>query len=172
MSSEYKTTITKLYVELDELLLKVADIKKTINMLSTLSGEKEPFEDIGTPSLSSRLSLRNDLFFGKSFASAAKEFLRLKGQACTAEEILKGLEDGGFEFSKNWKANLKLKNTAISLGKNSNDFVYVKSSNAYGLWEFYPEKLKERERKKGLSSVSGNDDAVEKMIDDKLEEQK
>lgn len=169
MSSEYKPAINKLYVELEELEKKAIDIKKTINMLSILSGEEEPFRDVEPATISGRANLRNDQFFGKSFASAAKEYLRLKGQACTAEDILRGLEDGGFEFPKNWKPNLRLKNTAISLGKNSNDFVYVKTSNSYGLWEFYPEKIKEKEKKKNSNNDTTGESA-DKTVDDKVEE--
>jgi len=146
MTDEYKPAIAKLYEDLEKASAKVADIKKTINMLSALSGESEPFNDVEPTAISGKISLRADQFFGKSFASSAKEYLRMKGQAATAEEILKALEDGGFEFPSNWKTNLRLKNTAISLGKNSNDFVYVKSSNAYGLWEFYPDKVKEKKK--------------------------
>lgn len=146
MAEEYKPAIAKLYDELKEVSAKVVDIKKAINMLSALSGEPEPFTDISSPTISGKMTIRADQFFGKSFASSAKEYLRIKGQAATAEEILKALEEGGFEFPTNWKTNLRLKNTAISLGKNSNDFVYVKSSNSYGLWEFYPDKVKEKKK--------------------------
>ena len=70
----------------------------------------------------------------------------MKGRAATAEEIYTTLKQGGYEFTGDDK--YQLRGVSISLGKSRNDFVYVKSSNAFGLWEFYPEKMKERERQK------------------------
>lgn len=145
MTTEYKPAIAKLYKDLEKASARVTDIKKAINMLSVLSNESEPFKDISAPSITGKMNFRSDQFFGKPFATAAKEYLKVKGQAVTAEEIMRGLERGGFEFQ--WKSKLRLRNTAISLGKNSDKFVYVKTSNAYGLWEFYPDKKKEKEKK-------------------------
>lgn len=145
MSAEYKETIKKLYEELDTISKHAAELKKTINMLSKLSGETPPFTEVDPELINQGITnLRADQFFGKPLATAIKEYLRMKGYAATAEEIFEALKKGGFEFS--WKPTFQLKNLAISLSKNRNDFVYVKSNNSYGLWEFYPDKKREREK--------------------------
>jgi hypothetical protein len=112
-------------------------------------------------------NIRNDQFFGLSPTSAAREYLRMKGSATTAKEILEGLLRGGFEPPSEWKENNYLKNLAISLKKNSpRDFVWVKSSNAFGLWDFYPEKKREREKssKEGGKEVEEDVDEPEESM--------
>ena len=79
----------------------------------------------------------------------------MRGRACTAKEIFDALKTGGFDFPKGKAENIQFRNVTISLSKNTNDFVYVKSSNAYGLWEFYPEKKKEKTRLKKDESNDG-----------------
>ena len=56
---------------------------------------------------------------------AVKEYLRMKGHAATAQEILKALEKGDAVFPATWKAKLKLKNLAIFLGTRKDDFCMV-----------------------------------------------
>ena len=47
----------------------------------------------------------------------------------------------------------------------TNDFVYVKSSKAYGLWEFYPEKQREREKQKNSKTENASIDEEENKSD-------
>jgi hypothetical protein len=144
MSKDLEKAVESLYSEMDGLHLRLAEIKKTINSLSALMGKNQPFADVDYSSISGNTSIRPDQFFGKGLATSVKEFLKIKGRAVTAQEIYDSLKSGGFEFPKEWKEKFQMRNLTISLSKNSNDFVYVKSSNAYGLWEFYPEKKREK----------------------------
>ena len=144
MSEEITKAIESLNGELRAISVRETEIKKTINQLAALNGEPPPFSDVESPTLLAGTgSIRPDQFFGKPFNTAVKEFLRMKGRAATAEEIYGALKQGGFEFTGEEK--YQLRGVAISLGKSRNDFVYVKSSNAFGLWEFYPNLKKKRE---------------------------
>lgn len=149
MSNDLSAAVESLYNELNSILERATEIKKTINNLSALMGKPQPFTDVEAASYRGGLSIRPDQFFGKSLATAVREYLKFRGQACTAQEIYEGLRTGGYEFPKDWTLKYQLRNLTISLSKNRKDFVYVKSSNAYGLWEFYPEKKRERAKQKG-----------------------
>jgi len=151
MSQHLEKAIEGVYEELAKIEEKAKELKKTINTLSAMAGKSQPFGDVEVSATYGTLSLRPDQFFGKGLSTAVKEFLRLKGRACTAQEIFEALKVGGYEFPVEWKEKFMLKNLSISLGKNRVDFVPVPSSTgegAYGLWEFYPEKKREREREK------------------------
>ncbi len=145
------------YEELAKAEEKVRELKKAINTFSGMAGKTPPFSEIEASPVYGNLSLRPDQFFGRGLSTAVKEFLRMKGRACTAQEILDALKEGGFEFPTDWKEKFMLKNLSISLGKNRYDFVPVpnpKGDGAYGLWEFYPEKKKERD--KAQKAMNGN----------------
>jgi len=147
MGNGFEKMIEGAYEELAKMEDKVKELKKAINNFSAMSGKTPPFSDTEVTTSYGAVSLRPDQFFGKGLSTAVKEFLRMKNRACTAEEILEALKEGGYEFPPEWKEKFMLKNLSISLGKNRYDFVPVpnpKGDGAYGLWEFYPEKKKER----------------------------
>jgi len=144
MSADLKKAVEALTAELQTILQKAANLKRTINELSTLIGETPPYSDVDSGMITGILHIQPDQFFGKALTTAMKEYLKMKGRAATAEEIYAALRDGGFEFTGDEK--FQLRGVAVSLGKNRRDFVFVKSSNSYGLWEFYPEKAREREK--------------------------
>jgi hypothetical protein len=149
MSADLNQAISSLYAELGSVEARSLEIKKMINNLSAMLGESLPFSNVETTVGFGNQSIKPDQFFGKGLSTAVKEYLKMKNQACTAQEIFDALRAGGFEFSKDWGEKFQLRNLTISLSKNRNDFVFVKSSNAYGLWEFYPDKKRERQKIKG-----------------------
>lgn len=158
MSTDIQAAIESLYSEMNSLNIRMTEIKRSINSLSNLIGKPAPFNDTEFSSIAITSNMRPDQFFGKGLATAVKEYLKMKGRALTVQEIYEGLKSGGFEFTGSKEEKIQMRNLAISLSKNSNDFVYVKSSNAYGLWEFYPEKKREREKKKTVNTeTNGND---------------
>lgn len=99
-----------------------------------------------TPILSQ--SIKPDQFFRKGLATSVKEYLKMKNGAATAKEIFDALKSGGYEFDPKLSENIQFRGLTISLGKNTNDFVFIKSNNSYGLAEFYPDKKNNRGRKK------------------------
>lgn len=143
--AKFTEAISALYERLDELVEQERTLKRTINDLSVIDGVEAPFPDVDTTGSGGIRNIRSDQFFGKSLNGAIKEYLRFVGRAVPVREIFEGLKRGGFEFPSHWAKEHWLKNLSISISKNRNDFVYVKSSDSWGLWDFYPEKKKERE---------------------------
>lgn len=144
MSIELEKAIESLYGELENINKRAIEIKKNVNSLSALMQKTQPFTDAEMATGSSGVSVYPDQFFGKGLATAVKEYLKMRGRASTPQEILDALVAGGFEFVGGSDEKYRLRNLSISLSKNRNDFCYVKTSNAYGLWEFYPDKKRER----------------------------
>jgi hypothetical protein len=163
MSADLKKAIESLTTELQTILQKEASLKRTINELSVLVGDPPPYSNIDSSIITGIIRVQPDQFFGKALTTAMKEYLRMRGRAATAEEIYTALKEGGFEFTGDEK--FWFRGVAVSLGKNRRDFVFVKSSSAYGLWEFYPEKAKEREK-------AQTEEPEEKEVDQKNENPK
>jgi hypothetical protein len=145
---EISKSIEPLVEELNSILKKASEIKKVINQICALEGNQPMYLDVDyTPSVNGS-SISTDQFFGKGLSTAAKEYLRMRGRAATGQEIFEALKKGGFQFQD--KGKDQLKNFTNSLSKNRYDFVMVPGleENSYGLWEFYPDKVKEKGKKK------------------------
>lgn len=170
MSVELEKAVDSLYNELEKLNSRINEIKKNINSLSALMGKEQPFQESELSSINSANNIRPDQFFGKALATSVKEYLKMRGQAVPAKEIYEALKSGGFEFTGNKNEAIQSRNLAISLGKNTNDFVYVKNSNAYGLWEFYPEKKKAKEKKKNNTDINDTTEEPTEEIQDETKE--
>ncbi|MFZ1976340.1 MAG: hypothetical protein WAV76_00130 [Bacteroidota bacterium] len=145
MSEDLSGGVESLYAELDKSNKRAIYIKKSINSLCALMDKPQPFAEVDLASSpSGHFNIYPDQFLGKGIATATKEYLKMRGPASTLQEIYDTLVSGGFEFPEEWGDKFKLRNLSISIRKNSKDFCYVKSSNSYGLWEFYPDKKRER----------------------------
>jgi hypothetical protein len=145
MPSNYRDTILELEVELQQANEKVRKLKTTINQLCELGGDPPAYVDIQDNSAPRTSSIRPDQFFGKGLATAAKEYLKIKGSAAALDEIYDALLNGGYEFAgdkKLWKRGL-----SISLSKNTQTFIYIKNNESFGLLEFYPDYKKKKEEK-------------------------
>src|SRR6266404_2749194 len=106
MSAELDRAIEALLEELDGLKRKEAELKESINRLSVMNGGDPKFHDVkyeGSVYAGSNLKIRPDQFFGMGVATAAKEYLKMRGGAATAQEILDALKRGGFEFPEDWQ---------------------------------------------------------------------
>lgn len=156
MSLNIEKAVESLAMELNKVLQRATELKKSINQLLALAGKPPMFTDVEYSPVGGPTTIRRDQFFGMTVTMAAREYLRMRGSAATPQEILDALVQGGFEFPKEWRETFFLKNLAISLKKNvPRDFVYLKSSNSYGLWDFYPDKKREKERKAVPGEMEG-----------------
>ena len=118
MADELGPAVTALQRKLDEQLLAMTETKRTINMLLKMSGQAPLYPD--ADSERSSASVRADQFYGKGLATSAAEYLAMRKQACQPEEILRGLESGGFDFDvMGWKESDRLRSLAISIAKNT-----------------------------------------------------
>ncbi len=136
MSEKFSAAIEELQTQLEQQQQDVADTKKMINALRKR----------------------------KPLATAAQEYLERRKQACPAEDIMRGLEQGGFDFDVlGWKDEKhRLRNVAISLAKNTQKF-HKLPNNTFGLIAWYdPAVIKRAKEERGKQAESTEDEeAVE-----------
>jgi hypothetical protein len=118
-------------------MLEVASTKKLVNSLLKRMGEQPRYSEV----VEGRGAMRADEYYGKSVTQAAQMFLERRHQASSPEEITRGLEQGGFDFSVlNWSDAARVRNVAISLAKNPQTF-HKLPNLTWGLAEWYPKSV-------------------------------
>jgi DNA-directed RNA polymerase delta subunit len=139
MADQLEPAIAALQQKLTEQLRMVTDTKRTINMLLKMSGKDPLYTEDDAESSG---SVRPDQFYGKGLATSAAEYLTMRKQACQADEILRALAAGGFDFDLlEWKENDRLRMLALSLAKNTGaqgKFHRLKNGS-FGLRNWYDE---------------------------------
>ena len=131
----YMNAVVELNKDIKELQEAINKKKQAVNVMYESMGEQPLYEIEGETKINH--TMRPDLFYGRSFATVAAEFLKMRKQACSAIEITEGLTKGGFDFP--WREDDRLRNVAISLSKNSQLFQKL-PNNTFGLLEWYPTK--------------------------------
>ncbi len=169
MMNDLDKAIESSRAELQSMTRKVVDLQKAINQLLMVKGLPPEYSDVASGDgvvIGSEPKARQ--FLGMNMIDAAKECLKMANRAATAAEILAGLEKGDFEFPKEWKAKLRLRNLAISIGSNK-DFVVFKTRDgkAYGLAEKHPDKVREREKNKNGEESESKKMAMPENVADK-----
>jgi|SRR5208282_645077 hypothetical protein len=161
MSEKLEAAITELQEHLEQQLQEAADTKKMINGLRKRMGLDPLFADVSVEQVG---AIRADQFYGKPLAAAAGEYLERRKQATTAEDIMRGLEQGGFDFdATGWKEKDRLRMLAISLAKNNVKF-HKLPNNTFGLLAWYDPAMIKRakdERGKQNASVQEPEEAAE-----------
>jgi hypothetical protein len=95
------------------------------------------------------LKMRPDEYYGKPFATAARLYLERRRQAVPADEIMRGLEQGSFDFeAQGWPKDDRLRLLALSLSKNTGIF-HKLPSGLVGLKDWYPDAIERKKGKKG-----------------------
>ena len=135
-----KDAIKKIEDDINHLIQEVNKKKRAINAIYETLGEKAPYEIEGEPK---SFQFKRSQFYGKSFATAVQEFLEIKGDACTSEEIYRGLSEGAFDFT--WKPKDRLRMVAISLSTNPAVF-HKLPNNTFGLTAWFSEIQSTRKR--------------------------
>lgn len=149
MNTALDSVIQTLLNELEAHQIKIKQLKESINYVCVANNKKPMFIDVeNIPIVVGTMDIKPDTFFGKQLATAVGDYLRMKNEPATGEEIASALEKGGFVFPQNLQGKYGLKNLGISLSKNTDKFVYFRKSRSYGLLEFYPDYSAERDRKK------------------------
>jgi hypothetical protein len=138
MNDKLNGAIEVLLEQLADQVKQVAETKKMINLLRQRMNEEPLFTDVSVEDTGAG-PVRADQYYGKALATAAQEYLERRKQACSADEILKGLEQGGFDFDAlGWKEN-RMRSLAMSLAKNTKAFHRL-PNGFYGLITWYDEK--------------------------------
>ncbi len=161
MSDKLTGAIEELQAHLEQQLQEASDTKKTINALRKRMGLDPLYTDVSVEQVG---AVRPDQYYGKPLATAAQEYLERRKQACPAEEIMRGLADGGFDFdATGWKEKDLLRMLAISLAKNNTKF-HKLPNNTFGLLAWYDQavlaKRTKEERKQNGSAEKDDSEAT------------
>ena len=173
-TEKLNAAIDVLLDQLQQQQQEVEDTKKTINSLRRRMNEPPMFTDIESGQTSGG-SLRTDEYYGKPLATAVQLYLERGKQPLMPEEILKGLEQGGFDFrSVGWKDSDRLRSFAIALSKNPK--FHRLPTGRYGLRTWYDEavlKRSEKTRSQPAGTNGGDKEAApEKATGGNAEEEK
>ena len=123
----------------------IAELKRAANTICRDAGKEIPFTEETEPEITVGGRVRPDEFYGKGVATAARLYLEKRKQAASGEEILKALQDGGFDFQGlGWKGNL-LRPLAMSLSKNTAQFHRL-PNGMFGLTGWYTEMLSKKKK--------------------------
>src|SRR5579864_1895280 len=122
MSDKLRGAVEVLLEQLGEQQRQVTETKNTINALLRRMGEAQMFDDTQAAE-GSALRVRADEYYTKPLATAVTMFLKRRNQPATPQEILSGLEKGGFDFKGlGWKDNDRLRILSSSMAKNTKAF--------------------------------------------------
>jgi hypothetical protein len=134
MTDRLSGAIEELEAQLQEQLQEVSSTKKLINSLLKRMGQGPRYTDTSVETIG---PVRKDMYYGKPLATAVQMVLERMGQAATAADILKSLEDGAFDFRPlKWSDSTKLRNLAISMAKNTKAF-HKLPNGTFGLVPWY-----------------------------------
>jgi hypothetical protein len=151
MSDALRTAVDEIQAKIKAHLDEVADLKRAANALSRIIGTDPPYPDADQDQETATGPSRPDVYYGKPLTTAAREFLEFRKRACTPEEILKGMEQGGFDFEGlGWKGEHKLRSLSVSLSKNTAVFRRL-PNGMFGLNAWYQDTP--RRRGKGGSAA-------------------
>jgi hypothetical protein len=139
--------------------LELTNLKRAANTFYKSKGEPEPFiiddSDAGGAGV---VRIRPDEYYGKGFATAAGNYLERRKQAVSADEILRALESGGFDFeAAGWKDVAgRGRTVAASLAKNTAIFHRL-PSGTFGLKKWYGDAIEKKKAKKAETTNGAND---------------
>ena len=143
MSIKLEEAVQELVEDLQEQMNRVAETKRAINVLHRTMGKDAMFPD-EAPERIGTMRIKPDQFYGRALATSVQEYLELRKkttgeQACDVSEILKALEEGGFDFkAAGWRDSDRLRPLSISLAKNTKVFHRL-PNGLFGLLVWYPE---------------------------------
>lgn len=135
MSDRLSGAVEELEIQLQEQQQEVSNTKKLINSLLKRMGQPPRYTGIDVESGFG--PIRKDMYYGKPLATAAQMVLERMGQAATSFEIMKSLVEGGFDFRPlKWGENVRHRNLAISMAKNTKAF-HKLPNGTFGLVGWY-----------------------------------
>jgi hypothetical protein len=176
MKNEINAAIEKMQQKLNEILSEALELKKAINVMRKTIGQEPLYEEVVEQAKTGSGVLRADQYFGMALTTAVREVLRVFNRAVSPQDIVEQLQKGGFDFPNNWKDKKDYPRLlAIAIGKNRRDFVPVPTSEGtiYGLLDFYPEKKREKERKKNtIAQTEEPEEMQDGNVDDNAADEK
>ncbi len=157
MSDSLRQAIEEIQGQINERLKEVAGMKQAVNSLCGILKIDPIYSD--TEQEQTAVSpARADAYYGKPLSTAAREYLEFRKQACAPEDILRGLEQGGFDFDAlEWKGEHRLRSLSASLAKNTAVFRRL-PNGMFGLKAWYQDAPPIRRRGKGKTDEGQADE--------------
>jgi hypothetical protein len=144
MSDALKQAVDEIEAKITGHLAEVADLKRAANALCRIIGRDPLYPDADQEQTAATGPSRPDVYYGKPLTTAAREFLEFRKRACAPEEILKGMEQGGFDFDGlGWKGEHRLRSLSVSLSKNTAVFRRL-PNGMFGLNAWYTDTPKRK----------------------------
>jgi hypothetical protein len=141
MEDKLNFAVEVLLEQLQEELRRVTETKIMINSLRKRMGQDPMFPEGAE---ADGFAGRADQYYGKPLATAVRDYLALRNEARSVEQILRGLEQGGFDFrALQWQDDDRIRSLAISLAKNSQVF-HKLPNGTFGLVSWYDAKTLKR----------------------------
>jgi len=155
MNPALEAAVDALLEELTKQEAEVRETKRTVNNLLRRMGKEPRFSDTEEQSASHhKLSIRPDQFYGRPLATVTREILDLRKQATPAEELIRVLISGGFDFDAlGWREGDRLRSFTITLAKNNKAFHRL-PNGMFGLPEWYPEALKRKQQRQSEKNAA------------------
>jgi len=163
MSDRLSGAVEELEAQLQEQLQEAGNTKKLINSLLKRMGQPERYTDAGDTTIG---PVRSDMYYGKPLATAITMVLERVAHAASAADILKALEQGGFDFRPlKWSESMRLRNVAISMAKNTKAF-HKLPNGTFGLVSWYdPATINAAKRDKD-EKANGSEEIVGEDVSD------
>lgn len=137
MSDQIRAGIDGMNTAIAAKLAEVEALKVSVNVMCRQIGEEPmyPDADVAGPGVGG--ALRADLFYGKGLQTAVREYLERAKRAAGTEEIVKALEQGGYDFDEQgWAKGHRPRILAIALVKNTATFRRL-PNGMFGLESWY-----------------------------------
>lgn len=149
MSDALRQAIEEIQGKINSHIAEIGDLKKAANALCRIIGSDPLYTDSESEQSGAVSPARADAYYGKPLSTAAREYLEFRKQACPPEEILRGLEQGGFDFDAlGWKGEHRLRSLSVSMAKNTAIFRRL-PNGMFGLKAWYQDAVPLRRRGKG-----------------------
>lgn len=170
MSDALRQAIEEIQGKINSHQTEIADLKKAANALCRIIGSAPLYLDSEQDQSGAVSPARADAYYGKPLSTAAREYLEFRKQACPPEEILKGLEQGGFDFDAlGWKGEHRLRSLSVSMAKNTAIFRRL-PNGMFGLKAWYQDAVPIRRRGKGKIEEVQRPESLQDEVDEILEE--
>lgn len=159
MSDQIRAGIDGMVAAIEQQLAQVQALKMSVNVMCRQIGEEPRYPDADNAAPGGGGVLRADQFYGKALATAVREYLERIKRAAGTEEIVKALEQGGYDFNEQgWKKGHRPRILAIALVKNSVTFRRL-PNGMFGMESWYEPRTKKA--KGGEPEITDADEALE-----------
>jgi hypothetical protein len=141
MSDQIRAGIEGMNAAIAAKLSEVEALKVSVNVMCRQIGDQPMYPDADNGATGVGAPIRADQFYGKGLQPAVREYLERIKRAAGTEEIVKALEQGGFDFNEQgWAKGHRPRILAIALVKNTATFRRL-PNGMFGLESWYEARV-------------------------------